>query len=234
MCACNVFVKAWCRRTKRKKGKKQNNEPSLKRYKLSVLSLKRFTDLHFIKVFFPKGDQKPLLLLKGLSVVFEWWLDSVGSSWRVHMEDTSFFVRDKISAGSKCQKAPHFSASELGCRGRLAALQSISRHGEERGFTVHADSFFCCRRRRRRRRCPLLLSASSLLFPPPESRVFFLYFFPMLDLFVLDCWLIRNKQLRFPPGASAASFALVSLKMEMVPLLYMSVSLLFTSLLLWS
>lgn len=175
------------------KGRERNNntninhlQMSLKRYELSVSSLKWFTDLCFIKVS-PKGDQKPLLPLKGLLVAFEWWLYSTLAA------DGEFTRRTRRSSpeirfllAHKCQKSPRFSASELGRRGTPAALQPISRREEERGFAIHTTLSSSA---------PAAVSSATLLhclvrqlltvlFLLQHPEVFFLFLNPRL---VSDC-----------------------------------------------
>lgn len=109
---------------------------SLRRYELSVPSLRWFTDLRFIKVS-PKGDQKPLLPPEGLLVAFEWWLYSTLAAdgeftWRTRRSSAEI----RFLLAQKCQKSPRFCLNSA-AEETPAALQSISRRAEERGFAIH-------------------------------------------------------------------------------------------------
>lgn len=176
------------------KGRERNNntnvnhlQMSLKRYELSVPSFRWFTDLRFIKVS-PKDDQKPLLPLEGLLVAFEWWLYSTLAAdgeftWRTRRSSPEI----RYLLAHKCQKSPRFSASELGRRGTPAALQSISRRAEERGFAIHttlsSSSAPAAVSSATLSRC-LVRQLLTVLFLLQHPEVFFLFLNPRL---VSDC-----------------------------------------------
>lgn len=174
---------------------------SLRRYELSVPSLRWFTDLRFIKVS-PKGNQKPLLPLEGLLVAFEWWLYSTLAA------DGEFTRRTRRSSAEirfllahKCQ-SPRFSASELGRRGNTGCSSVDKQTGRRARLRYSYDSFFfffsCCRVL-----CytlaPPRQTAPRSAFPPPASWGFLPVFKSSVGVSLR--WLIANKQLRFPPVA---------------------------------
>lgn len=185
------------------KGRERNNntnvnhlQMSLKRYELSVPSFRSFTDLRFIKVS-PKGDQKPLLPWRVS------WLrlsgDYTPRRWRVHMEDTSFLTRDKISAGSQVSEESSFLRVWTRPQRNTGCSSVDKQTGRRARLRYSYDSFFffcsCC--------CVLCYAltlprqtAPHSAFPPPASWGFLPVFKSSVG--VRLHWLITNKHLRFP------------------------------------
>lgn len=161
-------------------------------------------------VFPVLDDSQTFVLLKFLqkairSLSYPWrvsWLrlsgDYTPRRWRVHMEDTSFLTRDKISAGSQVSEESSFLRVWTRPQRNTGCSSVDKQTGRRARLRYSYDSFFFCS-------CCCVLcytltlprqTAPHSAFPPPASWGFLPVF--QSSVGVRLHWLITNKHLSFP------------------------------------